>query len=129
MLLVLAHQMIKYHPYIKQKKKKKIFVFDEWKMFYIIMKFFIIIRLYKHWLDIFVSRLLINGYKNIYSHNVCIMIFIRIVSMRVVNMWWFFMHMVSMRWFLWELLLLKAFLSWKRDYVYVWGCEFCGYAF
>ena len=50
------------------------------------MKFFIIIRVYMHRLDIFVLCLLINGYKNIYPHNVCIMIFMRIVSMHVVNM-------------------------------------------
>ena len=44
--------------------------------------------------------------KNIYSHNVCMMVFMRIVSMHIVNMWWFFMHIVSMWWFLWELLFL-----------------------
>ena len=46
---------------------------------------------------------------------VCIMFFMRIVSM-----WWFFMHIVS----------FKTIFSMKRGYVYVWEtCEFCGCVF
>ena len=45
---------------------------------------------------------------------VWVMVFMRIVSMHIVNMLWFFMHIVSMRWLLWELLLLKVIFNMKR---------------
>ena len=68
---------------------------------------------------------LINNYKNIYSRNndvclrVCMMVFMRIVSVKK----------GVMRWFLCALLLLKLFLVWK-DIMCVFGgwgkmCEIC----
>ena len=76
-----------------------------------------------HWLYIFALCLLVWVMitKNIYSRNVCMLVFMRIVSMHIVNMWQFFMHIVSMWWFLWELLLLKLIFNTKRYYVCVWG--------
>ena len=71
-----------------------------------------------------------NDYKNVYSHNVCILVFHTNCSYVVVCMWWFFIRIVSMqwffirivsmRWFFIRIVSFKIIFSMKRGYVYVW---------
>ena len=75
MLLILVCQMIDL-SFLYLPDKIFFFIFERWN-------FFIIIRVYMHWSYVFALCLLINDYKNICSHNVCV--------------WWFFIRIISMK--------------------------------